>query len=108
VRRGSTSAAPHLWVAPQLVEARPAEVNMRRRTPSQAKPFVLIGRFERAWRDLEGRLGFSRALVLLGDRTKEFSNIQGVDRIPFSRVTIPDTSARRQLAFIVDFKRSHS
>lgn len=39
----------------------------------------------------QGRLGFSRAVVLLEDGTEEFSNIQGIHQIRFSKGNIRET-----------------
>jgi predicted nucleotide-binding protein len=39
----------------------------------------------------QGRLGFSRAIVLLEDGTEEFSNIYGVQQIRFSKDKIKET-----------------
>lgn len=36
----------------------------------------------------QGRLGFSRAIVLLEDGTEEFSNIHGINQIPFAKGNI--------------------
>ena len=38
-----------------------------------------------------GHLGFSRAIVLLEEGVEEFSNIQGVERIPFKKGNIKET-----------------
>ena len=37
------------------------------------------------------RLGFRRAIVLLEDGCKEFSNINGLNQIPFSKGRIRET-----------------
>lgn len=39
----------------------------------------------------QGRLGFSRAIVLLEDGTEEFSNIAGIQQIRFSKGNIKET-----------------
>lgn len=39
----------------------------------------------------QGRLGFSRAIVLLEEGTAEFSNIQGIDQVRFSKGNIKET-----------------
>lgn len=39
----------------------------------------------------QGRLGFKRAIVLLEEGTEEFSNIQGIDQIRFSKGNIKET-----------------
>jgi len=39
----------------------------------------------------QGRLGFSRAIVLLEEGTEEFSNIHGIEQIRFSRGNIKET-----------------
>jgi len=39
----------------------------------------------------QGRLGFNRAIVLLEEGTEAFSNIQGIERIPFARGNIKET-----------------
>ena len=39
----------------------------------------------------QGRLGFNRAIVLLEEGTDEFSNIQGIEQIRFSRGNIKET-----------------
>lgn len=39
----------------------------------------------------QGKLGFSRAIVLLEEDTKEFSNIHGIEQIRFSRGNIKET-----------------
>jgi predicted nucleotide-binding protein len=39
----------------------------------------------------QGRLGFSRAIVLLEEGTEEFSNIHGVDQIRFDKKRIKET-----------------
>ncbi len=39
----------------------------------------------------QGRLGFNRAIVLLEEGTEEFSNIQGIEQIRFSRGNIKET-----------------
>ena len=39
----------------------------------------------------QGRLGFSRSIVLLEEGTQEFSNIHGVEQIRFSRGNIKET-----------------
>ena len=39
----------------------------------------------------QGRLGFSRAIVLLEEGTEAFSNIQGIEQIRFSRGNIKET-----------------
>jgi predicted nucleotide-binding protein len=39
----------------------------------------------------QGRLGFSRSIVLLEEETEEFSNIQGIDQIRFSKNNIKET-----------------
>lgn len=39
----------------------------------------------------QGRLGFSRAIILLEDGVQEFSNVQGVQYIPFQKDNIKET-----------------
>lgn len=39
----------------------------------------------------QGRLGFSRAIILLEERTKEFSNIHGINQIRYSKDNIKET-----------------
>ena len=39
----------------------------------------------------QGRLGFSRAIILLEDGAEEFSNIHGIEQIRFSRGNIKET-----------------
>ena len=39
----------------------------------------------------QGQLGFARAIVLLEEGTEEFSNIQGIDQIRFSKGNIKET-----------------
>jgi predicted nucleotide-binding protein len=39
----------------------------------------------------QGKLGFSRAIVLLEEGTEEFSNIHGIEQIRFSRGNIKET-----------------
>lgn len=39
----------------------------------------------------QGRLGFNRAIVLLEEGTEEFSNIEGIEQIRFSRGNIKET-----------------
>ena len=39
----------------------------------------------------QGRLGFKRAIVLLEKETEEFSNIDGIQQIPFSKDNIKET-----------------
>jgi len=39
----------------------------------------------------QGRLGFSKAIVLLEEGTEEFSNIQGIEHIQFSKNSIKET-----------------
>jgi predicted nucleotide-binding protein len=39
----------------------------------------------------QGRLGFSRAVVLIEEGTESFSNIEGIERIPFARGNIRAT-----------------
>lgn len=39
----------------------------------------------------QGRLGFNRAIVILEEGTEEFSNIQGIEQIRFSRGKIKET-----------------
>ena len=39
----------------------------------------------------QGKLGFSRAIVLLEDGTEEFSNIAGIQQIRFSKGNIKET-----------------
>jgi len=39
----------------------------------------------------QGRLGFSRAIILLEDGTEEFSNVSGVQQIRFSKNNIKET-----------------
>jgi len=39
----------------------------------------------------QGRLGFTKAIVLLEDGVKEFSNILGIDQIRFSKNNIRET-----------------
>lgn len=39
----------------------------------------------------QGRLGFSRAIVLLEDGTEEFSNIHGMEQIRFGKANIKET-----------------
>lgn len=39
----------------------------------------------------QGRLGFSRAIVLLEEGTEEFSNIEGIDQIRFAKNNIRET-----------------
>jgi predicted nucleotide-binding protein len=39
----------------------------------------------------QGRLGFRRAIVLLEEGTEEFSNLQGIDQIRFSKGNIKET-----------------
>jgi predicted nucleotide-binding protein len=38
----------------------------------------------------QGRLGFSRAIVLLEEGTAEFSNIHGIDQLRFSKGNIKE------------------
>jgi predicted nucleotide-binding protein len=39
----------------------------------------------------QGKLGFSRAIILLEEGVEEFSNVQGVQYIPFSKENIKET-----------------
>jgi len=39
----------------------------------------------------QGRLGFSRAVMLLEEGVEEFSNVQGVQYIPFKKGNIRET-----------------
>ena len=39
----------------------------------------------------QGRLGFNRAIILLEKRTEEFSNIQGIEQVRFSKENIKET-----------------
>ena len=39
----------------------------------------------------QGHLGFSRAIVLLEEGVEDFSNIEGVERIPFKKDNIKET-----------------
>ena len=39
----------------------------------------------------QGKLGFSKAIVLLEDGTEEFSNIYGIQQIRFSKGNIKET-----------------
>ena len=39
----------------------------------------------------QGRLGFSKAIVLLEEGTEEFSNIHGIEQIRFSKSNIKET-----------------
>ncbi len=39
----------------------------------------------------QGRLGFSRAIVLVEEGTETFSNIQGIEQIRFARSNIKET-----------------
>jgi predicted nucleotide-binding protein len=39
----------------------------------------------------QGRLGFSRAIILLEEETKEFSNIHGINQIRYSKDNIKET-----------------
>lgn len=53
----------------------------------------------------QGKLGFSRAIVLLEDGVEAFSNIQGIDQIRFSKGNIKETygevlaTIRRELGY---------
>jgi predicted nucleotide-binding protein len=39
----------------------------------------------------QGKLGFSRAIILLEEGTEQFSNIQGIEQIRFSKGNIRET-----------------
>jgi len=39
----------------------------------------------------QGRLGFSRAIVLLEESTEDFSNLQGIDQVRFNKGNIKET-----------------
>ena len=39
----------------------------------------------------QGRLGFSKAIILLEDGTEEFSNIEGINQIRYSKNNIKET-----------------
>jgi predicted nucleotide-binding protein len=39
----------------------------------------------------QGKLGFSKAIILLEDETNEFSNIHGIQQIRFSKINIKET-----------------
>jgi predicted nucleotide-binding protein len=54
----------------------------------------------------QGKLGFSRAIILLEEGTEEFSNIHGIEQIRFSRGNIKETygeiiaTVRREFGYV--------